>query len=1189
MIANRLGSWLSIIGLLAALCCHAAAHAGDFQPGTYTYTNKEGVKVWQLHFSQDPKVRTYYRVTGTVGSIVRVPVRGGYSTTHNSLSASWAPVPGMPFGLADIKGEWRAEQDEFNVHYYGGPGIHLKFDAAAPDPTAMSLSIKNIEIEPAVNGAILKGRFTLGVSQFRNDNPLAFFLTIDDGSMAPGLKRAGASAVLHPAGDGDVAVDFSLAPVMVPQDTDSVRITISVYSQDAAPSNVEVTREVAAAGQHRPVMVDSFVAKAPIKGVAPESIGEVAWVYGLRSFIDASFDKDHAQVFETVTITSKDRPGEVIKTPPVEYNMPCSPDAEVLHQHALPNSLELNPGEYHAVVRIEGPDVQTYNGVITFFVKAPSRRITPKREEDPPFLSGTVTLGTTSLKPGEVTSLTVRYGFEKGPGGVDVDSEIEIIDPDGKVVADKKRISVIKGKQAVQRYDISSKTPGVHTVKVRVKGEKCNPWSESDNFTVEKPVAPPPPVQPKPPADQQGNAAEQGTFGLVKKVVGKAPEPGDGRDGVISGSISQNACSFQFVAKPPYDGTISFQATFSAPPAVLRPGDIIELTCSGSASESGRDKHNMGIGCGWGAIGSCEMIEAKKFFIGRASDGKFYPSGEGKFKVKIESGGKIRLIASQGGMAWGTGAIWNPCEYFYEWNAAPIEPKEEGTGKDKDKETEKEEPGGPTLTPAGPDPQDEQVIRAWLDRTEITLFAGETGEIVDIHIEGFRTSTLDRVEVLFPQKTDNWASLPGRIIVDGGDGSYDPANMGRPVHIDGYFFSARHTALAAELEIDIIVRQNGAGEERLKLAVTVVPKPAALDPLVDPGAGGGAGGKGGGGNPPGRLPQPPSGKTQPPRPPPQGNTSGPAQNFAGRWTTKLGPITLTQNDTMVSGTYPGGIIRGNVAGNTLTLRMDERALSPIPGFGRWVLNAKGDEFAGAWSNAQDLSPPLRVWTGQRVTTGGASPHVTNPKGAEPTDPARKPGDPPKPPADKPKPGTLDLNPGNLARNGWNSVGDGGAGVKVEGDGLVFDVPKASDGAAESFAATPLDGDFDISIDYNHLDWNAGDEASLSWSAFLSPVPHTESRELIQVMRTSGEGAGEVIVNPSSQAEPISVPAVSDRKGTIRIARTGNSVKVWQADGNAWRQAAAFETALPRTLHLGFILERQGDASAKVTLTPHPTR
>jgi formylglycine-generating enzyme required for sulfatase activity len=63
-------------------------------------------------------------------------------------------------------------------------------------------------------------------------------------------------------------------------------------------------------------------------------------------------------------------------------------------------------------------------------------------------------------------------------------------------------------------------------------------------------------------------------------------------------------------------------------------------------------------------------------------------------------------------------------------------------------------------------------------------------------------------------------------VVGGGDGSYEPANMGRPVHADGYFFSARVTAPGGVCEIDILVQQNGAGFERLKLLVRVVPRPA---------------------------------------------------------------------------------------------------------------------------------------------------------------------------------------------------------------------------------------------------------------------------------------------------------------------------------------------------------------------------
>lgn len=1176
--------WMfAVVGIFAAALAAPPARAGEFQPGTYSFTDAHGVKVWELHFARDPRHPTYFRVTGSVGSVVRVPVRGGYSSATNTLSAAWAPLPGSPFGLADLGGAWRADQDVFAVHYHGGPAIHLRFDADAPDPTATKLQIRNVTIEPAVSGAILKGRFTLAVSQWKGIEPLHCSLKVEDDLMAPGIARQIRGAWIDVPGDGEHVVDFAAVPVTVPVDASAIRVSVTVSCLDADPYSIDVTREVPVASLDKPVVVDSFRSTAPFRAVDPDEVSRIGYEFNLRSVVGPTGHKTRAKVFETVTITCEDRPREVTVGPRVELDLPTSPDADVGTIRLLPVQ-HLPSGDYHAVVRLEGPDLQTYNGVLDFRVGAPRRTSTPPRQDDPAAMTGTVAVAAPVLDPGEETGLVVRFGFEKGPPGVDADLDVEIVDPDGKVTSSAKRVSVRRGKPAERRFRVSSKTPGVHTVKARVRGERCDPWSQSATFTVKEPVvAPPPGTQPERTGATPG--AEQGTFGLVRKVVGRAPEPGEGPYGTASGSISQNACSFRFEAKSPYDGTISMQATFSTPPAVLRPGDVIELTCSGSASESGKDKHNIGIGCGWEATGSCEVVERKKFFVGRSSDGKFHPSGQGAFKVKVESGGKIKLVSTQGGFAWGNGGVWNPCEYHYEWNAAPIDPRDAERGADATAQKgDATESSGATLVATDPADEERRVLRAWLDRDAITLFAGETGEIVDVHVEGFRTNTLDRVEVLFPQKTDNWASLPGRIIVDGGDGSYDPANMGRPVHVDGYFFSARHTALAAEVEIDIVVRQVGAGEERLKLAVRVVPKPAALDPLADPNAGGAP--AGGAGNPPTVPPPPPTGRTQSPRRPPQGNPAGPPQTFAGRWTTTFGPVTLAQDGANVTGTYRGGLIRGTVAGDTFTFRLDERALTPIPGFGRWVLVAKGDAFDGVWSNAQDLSPPLRPWTGQRVTTGGASPHVPDPRGAEPTDPARPPADRGTSPA---TPGTLDLAPGKLAENRWNSVGDKGARVTVDGDALVFDVPRTSDGAAESFSATTLEGDFDVCIDYEHVDWNAGDEASLSWSAFLSPVAHTEARELIQVMRVSGEAFGEVIVNPSAQAEPISVPAVSDRKGTIRIARTGSTVRVWQADGSAWKQAAEFGTGLTGKLHLGFVLERQGDVGAKVRLAPRRTR
>jgi len=70
--------------------------------------------------------------------------------------------------------------------------------------------------------------------------------------------------------------------------------------------------------------------------------------------------------------------------------------------------------------------------------------------------------------------------------------------------------------------------------------------------------------------------------------------------------------------------------------------------------------------------------------------------------------------------------------------------------------------------------------------------------------------------------------------VGGGDGSYDPANMGRPEHVDGYFFSARRTAPSGTTLINIIVRQKDCPEQHLTLTVNVRAVPWTVPPNYQP-------------------------------------------------------------------------------------------------------------------------------------------------------------------------------------------------------------------------------------------------------------------------------------------------------------------------------------------------------------------
>src|SRR5205823_2724143 len=61
--------------------------------------------------------------------------------------------------------------------------------------------------------------------------------------------------------------------------------------------------------------------------------------------------------------------------------------------------------------------------------------------------------------------------------------------------------------------------------------------------------------------------AMEGTFGLVKKEVGKAAAPSDNAQGTLSGSESEGSFTFTYTGKPPADAHMTITATYSSPPA----------------------------------------------------------------------------------------------------------------------------------------------------------------------------------------------------------------------------------------------------------------------------------------------------------------------------------------------------------------------------------------------------------------------------------------------------------------------------------------------------------------------------------------------------------------------------------------------------------------------------------------------
>jgi hypothetical protein len=161
----------------------------------------------------------------------------------------------------------------------------------------------------------------------------------------------------------------------------------------------------------------------------------------------------------------------------------------------------------------------------------------------------------------------------------------------------------------------------------------------------------------------------KGAYGPPVKRFGTLAPNFENHEQKITASMSANSYSFSLERKPASEGAIMFAHTYSGNvPDILRPGDVIELTCESNARGTGRYPPNIGEGCHWDVEGNVILDPAstKGSFVGMASNGQLYAKGESKTKFKVGSGGgKIVIRAVQGGYYWGSSDNWNPAEYVY--------------------------------------------------------------------------------------------------------------------------------------------------------------------------------------------------------------------------------------------------------------------------------------------------------------------------------------------------------------------------------------------------------------------------------------------------------------------------------------------------------------------------------------------
>jgi hypothetical protein len=171
------------------------------------------------------------------------------------------------------------------------------------------------------------------------------------------------------------------------------------------------------------------------------------------------------------------------------------------------------------------------------------------------------------------------------------------------------------------------------------------------------PAATPPPAKPV-----------KGAFGPPVKSFGHLAPPFENHEQKIFGAMTPTGYRFTLERKPASEGAITITHTFNGTvPDILKPGDILELSCDSQAAVSGKYPPNIGGGCHWYVEGSVTIdpVSTKGSFVGVASNGQVYATGSSKTRFKVGTGGKVLIRAAQGGYYWGSSDNWNPAEYVY--------------------------------------------------------------------------------------------------------------------------------------------------------------------------------------------------------------------------------------------------------------------------------------------------------------------------------------------------------------------------------------------------------------------------------------------------------------------------------------------------------------------------------------------
>lgn len=192
--------------------------------------------------------------------------------------------------------------------------------------------------------------------------------------------------------------------------------------------------------------------------------------------------------------------------------------------------------------------------------------------------------------------------------------------------------------------------------------------------------------------------AQTGKWGLVRKVEGHAPPPIETYYGsTLSATVSEG--SFQWNDTPTKPGVLTsadVSATWSRPDPELEPNKEYEFTITSKAKVSEKDYNLLNWSC-WFSFTGFEVLEQQQAWVGHGPNG-FVARGSGKYKIRVpkgQDGVELHIWQGQTGLAYGSGGNFYPCQYWYKWNAPPIDTTKPPKEPEKKPEEERK-PEDPT-------------------------------------------------------------------------------------------------------------------------------------------------------------------------------------------------------------------------------------------------------------------------------------------------------------------------------------------------------------------------------------------------------------------------------------------------------------------------------------------------------------